>query len=194
MPDDPSRADDARLIASLTKGYREATAAVEELTARAERAEAGLAGVRRLHPSFEETNARQHTLCPECATPAPCRTRREVDPEPNAVEIVELTKGEYDKAVANALAALGLTYEQLAEQARTGDYHPPAARPLWLRIKPAPEGDRDPYRVCAECGHVFPTEADLYRDYEQKTIEVGLTFILKRAKYIRFCPHCFHNF
>lgn len=64
--------DDALLRASLSHGYQEATAALAE-------AQAALAHVRALHPSYEEARAAECVICLECAQVAPCRTRRELD-------------------------------------------------------------------------------------------------------------------
>jgi hypothetical protein len=41
--------------------------------------EAAVARVRALHPSREEADAARQALCPECAVPAPCRTRTALD-------------------------------------------------------------------------------------------------------------------
>ncbi|GGL32952.1 hypothetical protein GCM10014719_37740 [Planomonospora parontospora subsp. antibiotica] len=50
--------------------------------------------------------------------------------------IIDLTHEEYVRARRQALDELGLSYEQLAEQARRRDFSSPDARSLWLRIKP----------------------------------------------------------
>ena len=50
------------------------------------------------------------------------------------VEVIELTREEWDALVAAELARLGLTYEELAEQARTGDFACEDARRVWLAI------------------------------------------------------------
>ena len=50
------------------------------------------------------------------------------------VEVIELTREEWDTLVAAELARLGLTYEELAEQARTGDFACEDARRVWLAI------------------------------------------------------------
>lgn len=50
------------------------------------------------------------------------------------VEVVELTREEWDKLVASELGRLGLTYEELAEQARTGDFSCEDARWVWLAV------------------------------------------------------------
>lgn len=49
-------------------------------------------------------------------------------------EVIELTPTEYDRAVANALDSLGLTYDQLAEQACRADFVSLRARQVWLLI------------------------------------------------------------
>ena len=50
------------------------------------------------------------------------------------VEVVELTREEWEGVKAADLARLGLTYEELAEQARTGDFACEDARWIWLAI------------------------------------------------------------
>ena len=54
------------------------------------------------------------------------------------VEVIVLTQQEWDDAVANSLNELGLTYEELAEQAAADDFSSWRARKLWLAIKPHP--------------------------------------------------------
>jgi hypothetical protein len=50
------------------------------------------------------------------------------------VEVIELTREEWDALAAAELARLGLSYEELAEQARTDDFSCPDARRVWLAI------------------------------------------------------------
>ncbi len=50
------------------------------------------------------------------------------------IEVDELTREEWDALSAVELARLGLTYEELAEQARTGDFGCEDARWVWLAI------------------------------------------------------------
>jgi hypothetical protein len=50
------------------------------------------------------------------------------------VEVIELNRGEWDALVAAELARLGLTYEELAEQARSDDFSCMDARRVWLAI------------------------------------------------------------
>jgi hypothetical protein len=50
------------------------------------------------------------------------------------VEVVEFTREEWDAVVASDLARLGLTYEELAEQARTEDFSSESARWMWWVI------------------------------------------------------------
>jgi hypothetical protein len=50
------------------------------------------------------------------------------------VEVIELDRAGYAKAVESSLRAAGLTYNQLASQARTGQFSSPRARKLWLAI------------------------------------------------------------
>lgn len=50
------------------------------------------------------------------------------------VEAIEPTREEYDRAVKDALAGLGLTHRQLQAQARKGRFSSLRARMLWLAI------------------------------------------------------------
>jgi hypothetical protein len=50
------------------------------------------------------------------------------------VEVVTMTKGEWHDAAQRALAKLGLTYEQLAEQAKARNFSSLEARKLWVSI------------------------------------------------------------
>jgi hypothetical protein len=50
-------------------------------TERAEKAEASNARVAALHPSREEADVAETSLCPECIAPVPCKTRRALDGE-----------------------------------------------------------------------------------------------------------------
>ena len=50
------------------------------------------------------------------------------------VEVTELTREEWDAVVAAELARLGLTYDELAEQARTEDFSSSSARWIWMLI------------------------------------------------------------
>lgn len=59
-----------------------------------------------------------------------------VHTEPEEFELIDLSESEYKAALTRALADLGLTYEQLAEQARRREFSSPDARSLRLRIKP----------------------------------------------------------
>jgi hypothetical protein len=52
------------------------------------------------------------------------------------VAVIE-TREEWDALVAAELARLGLTYEELAEQARTEDFSSDSARWIWMVV-----GDR----------------------------------------------------
>jgi hypothetical protein len=49
------------------------------------------------------------------------------------VEVIE-TREEWEALKAAELAKLGLTYEELAEQARTGDFSCEDARWVWLAV------------------------------------------------------------
>ena len=50
------------------------------------------------------------------------------------VQVSALTREEWDALVAEELAKLGLTYDELAEQARTGDFVSEDARWVWLAV------------------------------------------------------------
>jgi hypothetical protein len=50
------------------------------------------------------------------------------------VEVIELTREEWDALGTAELARLGLSYEELAEQARTDDFSCLDARRVWLAI------------------------------------------------------------
>ncbi len=50
------------------------------------------------------------------------------------VEVIKLSRAEYDRTVKAELRRLGLTYNQLAEQARTRQFASEDARRLWLAI------------------------------------------------------------
>jgi hypothetical protein len=56
------------------------------------------------------------------------------------VEIIEVSQAEYRRAREMALKELGLTYEQLAAQAREGRFTSLRARKLWLAIGRRPRG------------------------------------------------------
>ncbi|WP_162959136.1 hypothetical protein [Micromonospora tulbaghiae] len=75
------------------------------------------------------------------------------DPEPAPVEVVELSGAEWDAACRAGLARLGLTYAQLAEQARTGRLRDPEAIKLWPTVKGRPELDlpADPQPDACPC-------------------------------------------
>ncbi len=50
------------------------------------------------------------------------------------VEVIELSRAEYDRTVTAELRRLGLTYDQLAEQGRTRQFTSEDGRRLWLAI------------------------------------------------------------
>jgi hypothetical protein len=50
------------------------------------------------------------------------------------VEVIEMSRAEYRRARDAALKELGLTYRELAAQARTGTFTSLRARKLWLAI------------------------------------------------------------
>lgn len=49
-------------------------------------------------------------------------------------EVIEVSQAEYRRARESALRELGLTYEELAAQARSGRFSSLRARKLWLAI------------------------------------------------------------
>lgn len=50
------------------------------------------------------------------------------------VEVVHMTQREWDEAQAVALAKLGMTYDELAAEARAGDFRSTEAHKLWVTI------------------------------------------------------------
>jgi hypothetical protein len=54
--------------------------------------------------------------------------------DPDDVQVIELSESEWDSAVRRSLKDLRLTMEELAEQARTGNFSSLRARKLWLTI------------------------------------------------------------
>ena len=48
------------------------------------------------------------------------------------VEVVELTPAQYRAAKRKALDSIGLTYKQLAKQARRGEFSSPRAKKVWV--------------------------------------------------------------
>lgn len=56
------------------------------------------------------------------------------DEQPDDIEVIQLDRGEYDKAVKAELAALGMTYRELRSEARKGHFRSLRARKLWLAI------------------------------------------------------------
>ena len=54
--------------------------------------------------------------------------------QPDHVEVIELDRAEYDQAAKAELAKLGMTYNQLAREARKGSFRSLRARKLWLVI------------------------------------------------------------
>ncbi len=49
-------------------------------------------------------------------------------------DVIEVTQQEYDTAVKKALDELGITYPELAQQAREHDFASPKAALLWVTI------------------------------------------------------------
>ncbi len=56
-------------------------------------------------------------------------------------DVIRPTQDEWDALVARSLAELGITYDELAEQARTSRFQSTEAKQLWIAIGPsaAPE-------------------------------------------------------
>lgn len=52
----------------------------------------------------------------------------------DSAEVIEVSRAEYRRARDTALRELGLTYEELAAQARSGRFSSLRARKLWLAI------------------------------------------------------------
>jgi hypothetical protein len=52
----------------------------------------------------------------------------------SAEPVIEMSRAEYERARDAALEELGLTYAELAAQARTGRFSSLRARKLWLAI------------------------------------------------------------
>lgn len=50
-------------------------------------------------------------------------------------EVVKLTRAQHNAAVRKALKSLGLTYDQLADQARKREFSSPRAQMLWVAIR-----------------------------------------------------------
>jgi hypothetical protein len=50
------------------------------------------------------------------------------------IEVIRLSRAEYKRTVKAELSRLGITYDQLAEQARTRQFASEDARRLWLAI------------------------------------------------------------
>jgi hypothetical protein len=48
------------------------------------------------------------------------------------IEVIRLSPTEWDQALQNALNALDLTWNELVNQAKTGDFSSLRARKLWL--------------------------------------------------------------
>lgn len=64
-------------------------------------------------------------------------------PQPRA-EVIEVTTEEFEAAEQRALDALGLTYEELAEQAERQEFDSIRARKLWLIIGHTGKRREDP--------------------------------------------------
>lgn len=64
------------------------------------------------------------------------------------------------------------------------------------------EDDAGAYRVCRECGHVFPTARALRREHRRvwrdfptrEPLRYRIRRQLVRASRIWTCPHCAHDF
>lgn len=60
------------------------------------------------------------------------RSKRQSD---DGVDVVKMTRSEYEVAARESLKAFGLTYDQLAEQARRRTFSSPAAADLWMMVR-----------------------------------------------------------
>ncbi|MET8160216.1 hypothetical protein ABZT47_27965 [Sphaerisporangium sp. NPDC005289] len=61
---------------------------------------------------------------------------RHMDPQqPDDVEVIELTHEEYEAAKEQALHGLGVTYDELARQAKERRFDSLQHRKLWLLIR-----------------------------------------------------------
>lgn len=58
-------------------------------------------------------------------------SRRHRQPDDD-IEVIHLTPAEWDQALQNSLDDLDMTWEDLVEQAETGDFSSLRARKLWL--------------------------------------------------------------
>lgn len=56
------------------------------------------------------------------------------DDDRDEVTVVEMTGAQYRAARQKALRSLGLTYKQLAEEARRREFSSPQAHNLWVAI------------------------------------------------------------
>ena len=54
---------------------------------------------------------------------------------PSAPEVVTSSREDTRRAVRNALTHVGLTYEQLQSQARSGEFASHAARMAWVAVR-----------------------------------------------------------
>lgn len=54
--------------------------------------------------------------------------------------------------------------------------------------------EASPYRACAECGHVYLTEADWRREYDKAAPRMLMPFTLETYRNASACPRCLHNF
>lgn len=52
------------------------------------------------------------------------------------IEVINMTDAEWDQALASSLGEIGLTWDQLTEQAKTGGFSSLKARQLWLMARP----------------------------------------------------------
>jgi hypothetical protein len=58
-------------------------------------------------------------------------SRRHHEPD-DGIEVIRLSPDEWDEALHNSLDALHMTWEELVEQAKIGDFSSLRARKLWL--------------------------------------------------------------
>jgi hypothetical protein len=52
------------------------------------------------------------------------------------IEVINMTDAEWNQALARSLARVGLTWDQLAAQARYGEFESLEAKQLWLIAGP----------------------------------------------------------
>ncbi|MGK3107937.1 hypothetical protein [Streptomyces sp. WAC05858] len=81
---------------------------------------------------------------------------RPEDVATSADPVIEVSEAEAHASARRSLAALGLTYEQLADQAQRGDFSSPQAQALWTAIG----GTVDPAKLGPAPADGLPTDED----------------------------------